>query len=75
MQALSSGQLAGAGLDVLWDEPIDPADPLLQLENVVVTPHIAAQSAETQEVLASLVVLNILAVARGEAPQFAVTKA
>jgi phosphoglycerate dehydrogenase-like enzyme len=75
LEALASGRLAGAGLDVLWDEPIDPADPLLRLENVVVTPHIAAQSSETQEVLAELVAQNILAVARGEAPRFALTKA
>jgi len=74
LEVLSSGRLAGAGLDVLWDEPIDPADPLLQYENVVVTPHIAAQSSETQEVLASLVAENILAVARGGAPRFALTK-
>jgi phosphoglycerate dehydrogenase-like enzyme len=75
LAALASGRLAGAGLDVLWDEPIDPADPLLALDNVVVTPHIAAQSSETQDVLAVLVAQNILAVARGEAPRFAVTKA
>lgn len=37
--ALRSGQLAGAGLDVYWDEPIDPADPILQ-ENVLATAHI-----------------------------------
>lgn len=37
--ALRSGQLAGAGLDVYWDEPVDPADPILQ-ENVLATAHI-----------------------------------
>jgi phosphoglycerate dehydrogenase-like enzyme len=75
LDALASGRLGGAGLDVLWEEPIDPDDPLLACDNVVVTPHIAAQSAESQDVLAALVAENILAVARGEAPRFAVTRA
>jgi phosphoglycerate dehydrogenase-like enzyme len=37
--ALRNGQIGGAGLDVYWDEPIDPEDPLLA-ENVSLTPHI-----------------------------------
>lgn len=71
LDALRTGALAGAGLDVLWDEPIDPADPLLSFANVIVTPHIAAQSHETQKTLAALVAENIRRVARGEAPRFA----
>ncbi|MGQ7296181.1 C-terminal binding protein [Quadrisphaera sp. KR29] len=39
--ALASGQLAGAGLDVWWTEPADPADPLLRDPRVLVTPHVA----------------------------------
>jgi phosphoglycerate dehydrogenase-like enzyme len=42
VQALRCGRLAAAGLDVLEQEPPDPANPLLHLENVVVSPHIAA---------------------------------
>lgn len=44
LNALRNGQIAGAGLDVLEQEPPDPANPLLHMENVVVTPHSAGTS-------------------------------
>ena len=40
-EALQTGQIRGAGLDVFAQEPIDPAHPLLQMENVIITPHAA----------------------------------
>ncbi len=39
--ALRSNSIAGAALDVFWQEPVDMADPILQLENVTVTSHLA----------------------------------
>jgi len=45
--AVQSGEIAGAGIDVTEPEPIDPGDPLLQLDNVIVTPHAAFYSVES----------------------------
>src|SRR5690606_27798055 len=45
--ALGSGRLAAAGLDVFVDEPVDPGNPLLALDNVVVAPHVAWLTPET----------------------------
>jgi D-3-phosphoglycerate dehydrogenase len=46
IDALSSGKLAGAGLDVFHDEPVKPGDPLLAMPHVVLSPHHAGQTPE-----------------------------
>ncbi len=45
--ALREGWIAGAGLDVLEKEPPDPKNPILKLDNVVITPHMASYSSLT----------------------------
>jgi phosphoglycerate dehydrogenase-like enzyme len=46
LDALTTGKIAGAGLDVFHDEPLKPGDPILALPNVVLSPHNAGQTAE-----------------------------
>ena len=45
IRALQEGWIAGAGLDVLEQEPPDPENPLLHMNNVILTPHVASASA------------------------------
>lgn len=47
IEALSEGHIAGAGLDVFETEPVDPDNPLLSMDNVVVTPHSAGTTWDT----------------------------
>ena len=47
IEALQQGRIAGAGLDVFEQEPVDPNNPLLKMDNVVVTPHSAGTTWNT----------------------------
>ena len=60
VQALKEKTIAGAALDVYWDEPIiDPE--LRRLPNVVLTPHIASATVETRQAMAALTLDNLQA--------------
>ena len=72
-EALKSNQIAGAGLDVLEVEPTPEDNPLFDLDNVVITPHMAGTSHETDLRAADFAYSNILRVLAGEPPQSLVT--
>ena len=64
---LREGPLAGAAIDVFEPEPPDPANPLLHLDNVIVTPHCASTAFENSAKGVRHWLSNIARVARGEA--------
>jgi glyoxylate reductase len=66
--ALKSGQIAGAALDVTDPEPLPADHPLLQLQNCVVCPHIASASVRTRTNMAKLAAENIVNVLEGRKP-------
>ena len=72
VDALNSGHLAGAGLDVFDAEPLPPDHPILSCEQVVLTPHTADLTPEIVELLNEGAVDNVLAFLQGR-PQNVVT--
>jgi D-3-phosphoglycerate dehydrogenase / 2-oxoglutarate reductase len=67
--ALKSGHLAGAGLDVLKVEPPAADHPLLSLDNVIVTPHLAAFDTQAREDMATGAAQNIIDLLAGRWPE------
>ena len=65
-EALSTGKLRGAGLDVLDKEPPDPANKLFTLENVIFSPHMAGVTKEASDRMAVTAIENILSVFDGK---------
>ena len=65
VRALRSGHLAGAALDVFETEPPPPGDPLRELPNVLLSPHVAGVTPEASGRLLAAVVDNLLAAVEG----------
>jgi glyoxylate reductase len=67
-ESLKGGHLAGAGLDVYRYEPVPPNCPLLELDNIVWTPHISGGEPEFMIEESRAVLTNIARVVQGELP-------
>jgi glyoxylate reductase len=67
--ALREGRIAGAALDVMEQEPLDPGHPLCQLPNVVLQPHAGSATVETRAAMMELAVQNLLDVLAGRRPR------
>ena len=68
VRALRDGRLAGAAIDVFEYEPVDPSDPLLALDNVIVAPHAIGLTQEMIDVTSRSACASVIAYAQGRAP-------
>ncbi len=66
IEALKTGRLAGAGLDVTNPEPLPKGHPLWKIENVIITPHIAGESDGVEARRMALILENVSRFVRGE---------
>ena len=73
--ALQAGKIAGAAVDVFEQEPVDPANPLLAMENVIVTPHSLCWTDECFHNMASTGLASIVDALAGKRPRFVVNPA
>ncbi|MGD0918250.1 MAG: hydroxyacid dehydrogenase [Thermodesulfobacteriota bacterium] len=71
-EALQKGWIAGAGLDVTDPEPPSSDNPLLNMENVIITPHIAGWTGESTNRITNTAANNVLSALKGEIPEFLV---
>lgn len=69
IRALKEGLISGAGLDVLEKEPPDPTNPLLTMENVILTPHVSFYSVESISELKRRTAENVSSVLEGKWPR------
>jgi len=75
IEALRAGRIAGAALDVFEQEPVDPANPLLTMDNVIVTPHSLCWTDECFHNMASIGLASIVDAQAGRRPGFVVNPA
>lgn len=73
--ALAAGRIAGAALDVFEQEPVDPANPLLAMDNVIVTPHSLCWTDECFHNMATTGLASIVDALAGRCPEFVVDRA
>ena len=68
LDGLKNGHLAGAGLDVFWQEPFDPTDPIMQY-NVIATPHIGGATDRSLKGIGKAVAVNVERIRAGKYPK------
>jgi phosphoglycerate dehydrogenase-like enzyme len=68
-EALAGGLIAGAGLDVFWEEPPDPQDPIFQY-NILATPHVGGSTDVSMQGIVQVVAENIRRVDRNQVPLY-----
>jgi len=66
--ALQEGRIQGAGLDVFSTEPVGPENPMLDVTNVILTPHIAGATNESRVRIIDLTIDNVVRVLRRQEP-------
>lgn len=69
IEALTSGEIAGAALDVFEKEPVDLDNPLLKMKQVTALPHIGSATAKTREAMVMKAAENLVAGVTGEIPE------
>ena len=72
--ALSRRRIFGAGLDVFQEEPLRPDDPLLKLENVLITPHLGSASVQSRSKMSELAARNLVEALAGKMPRAIVNR-
>ena len=68
LHSLREKNIAGAAFDVFWHEPADQSDGLLQLDNFLLTPHVAGWTYEAIDSISDIIRINIERMIRGQAP-------
>lgn len=74
LECLKSGKIGGAGLDVLEQEPPNAEDELLKLDNVILSPHAAFYSEQSEVQLRESAFMEVVRVLKGQKPKNAVNK-
>lgn len=68
LHALRTRQIAGAALDVFWNEPLAPDHPLFELDNVVLTPHLAGAATDVKLHHSQMVLEDLARIRDGQPP-------
>lgn len=66
IDALEKGQIAGAGLDHFWEDPLPPSSPLWDLDNVIITPHTGGETQKYESNVIDILLENLDRLWKGE---------